>query len=92
MTIEIFYFTAQMQRWLNFQVARHLEAQAAKLGADGPGGSVGLDRSGMPDGCYLVDETGSINTIDTIHAATACAHQSAAQMAAQRSEKQAVRA
>ena len=88
MTIEIFYFTAQMQRWLNFQVARHLEAQAAKLGADGPGGSVGLDRSGMPDGCYLVDETGSI---DTIHAA-ACAHQSAAQMAAQGSEKQAVRA
>ena len=88
MTIEIFYLTAQMQRWLNFQVARHLEAQAAKLGADGPGGSVGLDRSGMPDGCYLVDETGSI---DTIHAA-ACAHQSAAQMAAQGSEKQAVRA
>jgi hypothetical protein len=89
MTIEIFYFTAQMQRWLNFQVARHLEAQAAKFGADGPGGSVGLDRSGMPDGCYLVDETGSI---DTIHAATACAHQSAAQMAAQGSEKQTVRA
>jgi hypothetical protein len=88
MTIEIFYLTAQMQRWLNFQVARHLEAQAAKLGADGPGGSVGLDRSGMPDGCYLVDETGSI---DTVHAA-ACARQSAAQMAAQGSEKQAVRA
>ena len=88
MTIEIFYLTAQMQRWLNFKVARHLEAQAAKLGADGPGGSVGLDRSGMPDGCYLVDETGSI---DTIHAA-ACARQSAAQMAAQGSEKQAVRA
>ena len=88
MTIEIFYLIPQMQRWLNSQVARHLEAQAAKLGADGPGGSVGLDRSGMPEGCYLVDETGSI---DTIHAA-ACAHQSAAQMAAQGSEKQAVRA
>jgi hypothetical protein len=88
MTIEIFYLIPQMQRWLNSQVARHLEAQAAKLGADGPGGSVGLDRSGMPDGCYLVDETGSI---DTIHAA-ACAQQSAAQMAAQGSEKQAVRA
>ncbi len=91
MTIEIFYLIPQMQRWLNSQVARHLEAQAAKLGADGPGGSVGLDRSGMPDGCYLVDETGSIDTIDTIPAA-ACAHQSAAQMAAQGSEKQAVRA
>jgi hypothetical protein len=88
MTIEIFYLIPQMQRWLNSQVARHLEAQAAKLGADGPGGSVGLDRSGMPDGCYLVDETGSI---DTVHAA-ACAHQSAAQMAAQGSEKQTVRA
>jgi hypothetical protein len=74
MTIEILYLTAQMQRWLNFQVARHLEAQAARLtpangtdmttypmalkelGADGPGGSVGLDRRGMPEG-YLVDET-----------------------------------
>jgi hypothetical protein len=89
MTIEIFYLIPQMQRWLNSQVARHLEAQAAKLGADGPGGSVGLDRSGMPDGCYLVDETGSI---DTIHAAAACARQSAAKMAAQGSEKQAVRA
>ena len=103
MTIEIFYLTAQMQRWLNLQVARHLEAQAAKLkpegtvlttyptaklGADGPGGCVGLDRMGMPDGCYLVDET----SIDTIHAAAACARQSAAQMAAQGSEKQAVRA
>ena len=107
MTMEIFYLTAQMQRWLNFQVARHLEAQAAKLkpegtvltthptaklGADGPGGSVGLDRMGMPDGCYLVDETGSIDTIDTIHAAVGCPRQSAAQMAAQGSEKQAVRA
>src|ERR1700716_4192806 len=72
MTIEIFYLTAQMQRWLNFQVARHLEAQAAKLksakgtvvtklGADGPGGSVGLDRMGMPEGCYPVDETESID-------------------------------
>jgi hypothetical protein len=96
--------TAQMQRWLNFQVARHLEAQAAKLkpakgtvmttyptaklGADGPGGSVGLDRMGMPDGCYLADETESI---DTIHAA-ACARHPAAQMETLDSEKQTVRA
>jgi hypothetical protein len=69
MTIEIFYLTAQMQRWLNARVARHLEAQAARLkpakglvflknlGADGPGGSVGLDRSGMP----AVGETGGID-------------------------------
>jgi hypothetical protein len=80
MTIEILYLTAQMQRWLNLQVARHLEAQATRLnpakgaamtsyptaskdlGADGPGGSVGLDRRGMPEG-YLVDETESIDTI-----------------------------
>ena len=104
MTIEIFYLTAQMQRWLNFQVARHLEAQAAKLkpegtvlttyptgelGADGPGGCVGLDRMGMPDGCYLVDEAESI---DTMPAAAACARQSAARLATCDSEKQAVRA
>jgi hypothetical protein len=104
MTIEIFYLTAQMQRWLNFKVARHLEAQAAKLkpakgtvlttyptaklGADGPGGSVGLDRTGMPDGCYLADETESV---DTIHAA-ACARRSGAQMGTRDSENQALRA
>ena len=103
MTIEIFYLTAQMQRWLNLQVARHLEAQAAKLqpegtvlttrptaklGADGPGGSVGLDRMGMPDGCYLVDETESVDTVP----AAVCARQCAAQSATRDSEKQAVRA
>ena len=31
MTIEIFHLTAQIQNWLNAQVARHLAAQAAKL-------------------------------------------------------------
>ena len=31
MTTEIFYLTAQLQRWLNQQVARHLEDQAAKF-------------------------------------------------------------
>jgi hypothetical protein len=31
MTIEILHLTAQIQRWLNLQVARHLAAQAAKL-------------------------------------------------------------
>jgi hypothetical protein len=70
MTIEILYLTAQMQRWLDARVARHLEAQAArlkparwlaleKLGADGPGGSVGLDRSGMP----AVGETDGDNPV-----------------------------
>jgi hypothetical protein len=31
MTIEILYLTAQIQRWLNERVARHLAAQASKL-------------------------------------------------------------
>jgi hypothetical protein len=31
MTIEIFYLTAQIQRWLNASIARHLEAQAERL-------------------------------------------------------------
>ena len=31
MTIEIFYLTAQIHRWLNAQVARHLAAQAERL-------------------------------------------------------------
>ena len=104
MTIELFYLTAQMLRWLNLQVARHLEAQAAKLkpaegtvlatyptaklGADGPGGCVGLDRMGMPDGCYLVDEAESVDTVP----AAVCARQCAAQSATLDSEKQAVRA
>jgi hypothetical protein len=31
MTIEILYLTAQIQRWLNERIARHLAARAAKL-------------------------------------------------------------
>jgi hypothetical protein len=31
MAIEIFYLTAQLHRWLNERVARHLAAQAKKL-------------------------------------------------------------
>jgi hypothetical protein len=31
MTIEILYLTAQIQRWLNARVARHLAAQAERL-------------------------------------------------------------
>jgi hypothetical protein len=31
MAIEIFYLTAQIHRWINERVARHLAAQAAKL-------------------------------------------------------------
>jgi hypothetical protein len=31
MTAEILYLTAQIHRWLNRRVARHLAAQAAKF-------------------------------------------------------------
>jgi hypothetical protein len=31
MTIEIFHLTAQIHRWLDHQVAHHLEAQAARF-------------------------------------------------------------
>jgi hypothetical protein len=31
MTIELLYLTAQIQRWLNARVARHLAAQAERL-------------------------------------------------------------
>jgi hypothetical protein len=31
MAIEILYLTAQLQRWINRQVARHLAKQAEKL-------------------------------------------------------------
>jgi hypothetical protein len=42
MTIELFYLTTQFQRWLNLQIAHHLEAQAARLGpADAPSASDG---------------------------------------------------
>ena len=88
MTIEIFYLTSQLNRWLNLQVAHHLEAQAArlkaakrpvlamspkaleKLGADGPGGSVGLDRRGMPDCGESVEEAEGIDRIPDAAEAT----------------------
>ena len=96
MTIEILYLTTQMQRWINLRVARHLEAQAARLkpaegqvllGADGPGGSVRLDRNGLPDGPGLADESDSI---DTIHAADGANYPAA--QALRDSEKQTVHA
>ncbi len=31
MTIEIFYLTTQIQRWLNRRIARHLAEQAQRL-------------------------------------------------------------
>jgi hypothetical protein len=64
-----------MQRWLNVQVARHLETQAAKirrvkgavtLGPDGPGNSVGLDRQGMPEGSYRAEGPEAVVTMDGV--------------------------
>jgi hypothetical protein len=106
MTIELFYLTAQMHRWLNLQVARHLEAQATKLrpaegavmtsgpmasrklGADGPGGSVGLDRRGMP----ACDRSAEDAEGATGRDAAAGSRYPAAQKAMLDSEKQTVRA
>ena len=96
MTIELLYLTTQMQRWINLRVARHLEAQAAKLkpakgrvllGADGPG-SVRLDRNGLPDDSGLAGQTDSVDTIPTADGA----NHPAAQMALRDSEKQTVHA
>jgi hypothetical protein len=88
MTIEIFYLTEQLNRWLNLQVAHHLEAQATrlkaargpvlitnskahgKLGADGPGGSVGLDCRGMPDCGESVEEAEVMDAIPDAAEAT----------------------
>jgi hypothetical protein len=97
MTIEILYLTTQMQRWINLRVARHLEAQAAKLkpakgrvllGADGPGGSVRLHRNGLPDGSGLADETDSIDTVQAVDGADC----SAARLVSRQCEKQTVHA
>jgi hypothetical protein len=97
MTIELLYLTTQMQRWINLRVARHLEAQAAKLkpakgrvllGADGPGGAVRLDRNGLPEDSGLAGEADSI---DTIHAADG-ANYPAAQLVSRECEKQTVHA
>jgi hypothetical protein len=107
MTVEIFYLTAQLNRWLNLQVAHHLEAQAAKLksakgpvlttstkaleklGADGPGGSVGLDCRGMPDCGESVEEG---EGVDVIQDAAAGTRFPAAQMAICDGEKPTVSA
>jgi len=105
MTIELFYQTAQMHRWLNLQVARHLEAQATKLrpaeaavmtsgpialrkrGADGRGGSVGLDRRGMPACDGSAEDAEGIAGRD----AAAGSRCPGAQMATLEREKQTVR-
>jgi len=34
MTIEILYLTAEIERWLNRRIARHLAAQVEKLSAE----------------------------------------------------------
>ena len=51
MTMEVFYLTAQLNRWLNARVARHLEVQAARFdptrGAIGRAGPMALTARGI---------------------------------------------
>jgi hypothetical protein len=107
MSVEIFYLTAQLNRWLNLQVAHHLEAHAArlkpakgtvvttspkavrKLGADGPGGSVGLDCRGMPNCGESVEGAEGIGAIRDAAEGTRFP---AAEIAIRDGEKQTVRA
>ena len=49
MTIEIMYLTTQFNRWLNLQVARHLEAEATKLTPASPEG-IGMSGCNGGDG------------------------------------------
>jgi hypothetical protein len=43
----------------------------ATLGADGPGGSVALDRQGMPQKRYGVDAPEGVASMDQAHAPSA---------------------
>ena len=63
MTIEILYLTAQFQRWLNLQVARHLEAQVAKLI---PASPEGIGMSGLKRGVGKTDHLESIEDVATL--------------------------
>jgi hypothetical protein len=54
------YLTTQFNRWLNLQVARHLEAQAARLT---PASPEGIGMSGLKRGR---GETGSLETVEDL--------------------------
>jgi hypothetical protein len=57
MAMEIMYLTTQFNRWLNLQVARHLEAQVARLT---PASPEGIGMSGLKRG------RGEANDLETI--------------------------
>jgi hypothetical protein len=60
MAMEIMYLTTQFNRWLNLQVARRLEAQAARLT---PASPEGIGMSGLKRGR---GETDSLDTIEDL--------------------------
>ncbi len=64
MTIELFYLTAQIQHWVNVQIAHHLEAQAAKLEPApeevSPGGPMALRKLGAGEAGVSAAEFGRI--------------------------------
>ncbi len=63
MTIEIMYLTTQFNRWLNVQVARHLEAQATKLSPVSPEG-IGMSgcsgRAGETDNLKAIEDLATL--------------------------------
>lgn len=71
MTIEVFYLTAQLNRWLNARVARHLEAQAARFdptkGAIGMAGPTALTARGIERPGISAAGAGCRGTPDCIH-------------------------
>jgi hypothetical protein len=81
MTIEMLYLTTQFQNWLDLQVARHLQAQAAKLKPASPEG-IGMSGVGRP-----CDESDGFEAIDNAAGGAACSHEASA---APHSEKQTV--
>jgi hypothetical protein len=83
MTIEVFYLTTQLHHWLNLQVARHLEAQTARLQPASPEG-IGMSGCNRP-----ADQAGDPETIDDTEAGAGCSH---AGSAARRRDEQTVHA
>jgi hypothetical protein len=83
MTIEMFYLTTQLQGWLNAQVARHLEAQAAKLTPASPEG-IGMS------GCNRL--AGETDDLEAIGDAATLAPYSGERSAARHRDEQTVHA
>jgi hypothetical protein len=63
MAMEIMYLTTQFNRWLNLQVARHLEAQASRLT---PASPEGIGMSGLNRARGETDDLETIGDIATL--------------------------